>query len=148
MNNEQFTTQIVAAFKPMFDLYATLLQNSNLILPQPTVPQPTVPQPTVPQPTVPQPTVPQPTVPYTPMSAPMQTQQSGLTLQDVISVIQMMNNRGMYRTDQPQTVEQITADIINPPNIPEYGMEGNGGRGENGERYDIYSNFNRTDVNN
>ena len=79
---------------------------------------------------------------------PMMQQQQPMTVQDVVTLIQAMNNKGMYRNEQPQTVEQITADIINPPNLPEYGMEGNGGRGENGQRYDIYANFNRNNVNN
>lgn len=76
-----------------------------------------------------------------------QTQTGNLSVADVIAITQMMANRNTYR--EPQTTDEITASIINPPNsgwnaqteLPPYGQEPNGGKMTNGEQFNLYSNF-------
>ena len=74
----------------------------------------------------------------TPMQTPMQMN-GGLSVSDVVSIVQMFLANGVTGSNM-QTTDDIAAQIINPNGMPP--VSGNGGCLNNGERFDIYSNFN------
>ena len=80
---------------------------------QQTVPAPAVPAPAVPAPVVPAPAVPSPAVPAPAVPAPAVDQ----VLSELQKLTGLMQNGNIVGSNmpQPQTPEEILAEIINPP---------------------------------
>ena len=106
-----FTAQQIAGLSMIANQPTTPVVQQTV--PAPAVPAPAVPAPAVPAPAVPAPAVPAPAVPAPAVPAPAVDQ----VLAELQKLTGLMQNGNIVGSNmpQPQTPEEILAEIINPP---------------------------------